>query len=119
MPVFFQPFPVYLVIGKDRFHTRPKIFGMVHMFQMAQFMNDYVVQHVWWSQHEPPVEGEGTAAAATPPAGLLVTDGNGGINMPDQMTVVFGIISSPLRNIGFGSGPVSLFQSKTLFGCEL
>ena len=54
--MLLQPFPCSSVVRVDRAYGLPEGFGMIHMCQMAQLMNDNIVQNCRRCQHEPPVE---------------------------------------------------------------
>lgn len=112
--MFFQPFAAFPVIGEDGFHALPESFGVIHMFQMAEFMDYHVVKYSRGSQHKAPVEGKGPAAAAASPAGFLIAYGNGGIAVPDQVAVIFRIPGGALGDIGFGGGTIPFLQGEGL-----
>ena len=45
------------------------------MNQMAKFMNNYIVQNMWRSQHQPPVKGKRTRGSTASPTGFLIAYG--------------------------------------------
>ena len=54
------------------FHFAPKAAGVVHFFQVGEFVQHEVVAHEDRSLHQAPVEGDGAAPGAGAPAGALV-----------------------------------------------
>ena len=46
------------------------------MGQMAQFMDDHIIENGRRRKHKPPVEREGASGTAAAPAGFLVADGD-------------------------------------------
>ncbi len=50
---------------------------MIHVGEVAQFVDNHIVQHMGRSHHQPPVEGESAVGGTAPPAGLLLPDGDG------------------------------------------
>lgn len=83
---------------------------MVHMCQVAQFVDNYIVKNSRRSQHEPPVEGESTSGAAASPAGFLVPNGNAVVCTAGKLTE----ISRSFREIFFGGIDISPGQGRTL-----
>lgn len=88
---------------------------MIHVCQMAQLVDDYIVENGRGSQHEPPVEGESSLCAAASPAGLLVADSNAVVGTAGKLAEVCG----SFRKIFFGGSDVSLSQRGTLRICKV
>lgn len=74
-------------------------------------MNNNVIQNIRRRQHEPPVKGKRSPAAAASPAGFLVPDGNTRIAAPDDVRKSSGIVSCPFRNRIRSSGAAAFFYS--------
>ena len=71
-----KPHTAFFVIRDKRTDNVPECRRMIHMNQMAKFMNNYIVQNVWWSHHQPPVKGKRTGGSAASPTGFLIAYGN-------------------------------------------
>lgn len=110
MPVLFQPFAGSAVIGIYGLHGLPESGGVIHMRQMAQFMDYYIVQDGGWRKHKSPVEGKGSPGAAASPAGLLVPDSDAAVGSAGKLLE----ISRPLREVFSGGGDIPLGQGSTL-----
>lgn len=76
------------------------------MGQVAELMDHHIVQHLRRRKDQPVIEGEGAAGRTAAPAGLLIPDGNGGIDASGNMAV----ICAPLFNKASGGAAVSSFQ---------
>lgn len=64
---------------------------MVHLFPVRQFVDNHVVQHVFRSKDEPPVEVEVPLAAAASPSGLLFADGDPSVGHIHNAGIIFGL----------------------------
>lgn len=76
MAVFAKPAPV---CGIVRYHTGnlvPEGFGMVHIGQMAELVDNDVVYDRRRSHHKPVVKRQSTRLGAASPTGFLISDGN-------------------------------------------
>ncbi|MNL59527.1 hypothetical protein D3C87_1832630 [compost metagenome] len=81
---------------------------MIHMQQMAQFMNDYIVNDFHRRHGEPVVEGQLFIRAAAPPFGSGFNDFNGfGLHLQHRL-----ITGDPLGGNLFQAGKIKLFQLK-------
>ena len=54
--MIFKPFSPYGVIWKDTFYLSPEGAGVVHLFPVAQFMNNNIIDDLRGSKHEKAVE---------------------------------------------------------------
>ena len=61
-----------LVIGNRLSHQRPESGGMVHLFQVAQFVDDDVIDRLNRGKDEAPVEVQVALKRTTPPPAFLV-----------------------------------------------
>lgn len=77
---------------------------MIHVGQVAQFMDDNIVQNGRRRQHEPPVKGKRASGTAASPAGLLVSDGDPVVGAAGKLLEIGG---SP-RKIFFRRGDIAL-----------
>lgn len=98
------------VIGADALHERPECLRVVHMGQMAEFVDDHIVQDGRRRQHEPPVKRQGALGAAASPAGLLVADGDTRIGSACEGSKA----GNPFREVFLCRGDVTFFE-----GCPL
>ena len=80
------------------------------MGQMAQLMDDHIIQNGGRRQHEPPVKGERASGAAASPAGLLIPDGDAVIGATSELVE----IGDSFREIFFRRGDIALFQGEPL-----
>ncbi len=53
----FEPLSVGLVFGHDGGYHVPEVFGVVHVGQVTEFMDNYIVQNAWRSVHQAVIEG--------------------------------------------------------------
>lgn len=113
--MLFEPFAVDAVVGADAFHKRPESLRVVHVRQMAEFMDDHIVEDGGRCQHQPPVEGKRTFCAAASPAGLLVTDGDAAEGSARER----GKISGAFRKVFLCCGDVTLFEGGSLGVCQI
>lgn len=80
------------------------------MSQMAQLMDDHIIQNGRRCQHEPPVKGESASGAAASPAGLLIPDGDAVVGAAGELMEM----SDSFREILFRRGDIALFQGEPL-----
>ena len=80
------------------------------MGQMAQLMDDHIIQDGGRRQHKPPVKGERASGAAASPAGLLIPDGDAVIVAAGELVK----IGDSFRKIFFRRGDIALFQGEPL-----
>lgn len=109
--MFFQPPAQVAVIRTDGLNGLPEGGGMVHMGQVAEFMYDHIIEYGRRREHQPPVKGEGSFAAAASPSRFLVADGNAFISAAGHGM----IIGDPFRNIGAGRIFIPFFQRIPLY----
>jgi len=64
--------------GTNRFDLAPESLRMVHLAKVHEFVEDDVIDDVWRSLDQPPVEVDDAAGGAGAPAGALIADGNAG-----------------------------------------
>ena len=69
-----QPLPMQLAGRIILGHQRPKVLAVIHLLQVAQLMDDDIINHCIWRHHQPPVEVDIAEAGAAAPAGGLVLD---------------------------------------------
>ena len=80
------------------------------MGQMAQLMDDHIIQDGGRRQHEPPVEGECASCTAASPAGLLIPDGDAVVGAAGKLLKM----GNSFRKIFFRRGDIALFQGDPL-----
>ena len=80
------------------------------MCQMAQFVDNDVVQNGRRRQHKPPVKGERSTGAAASPTGFLIPYRDTVIGSAGELSE----ISDPFRKVFPGGGNVSLCQGSAL-----
>ncbi len=85
------------------------------MGQMTEFVHDNIIQNGGRSEHQAPVEGKGSFAAAASPSRFLVADGDAVVDATGHSV----IIGDPLRNIGSGGFFIAVFQSSSLYGRQI
>lgn len=113
--VFLQPVFTEFVIRHDGGHHVPEIFGMVHVGQVAEFMDYHIVQYPRGSKDQAVIEGQRPPGGTAAPAGLLVTDRDGGIMASgDGME-----ISRPGFQFGPGGILIPFFQYLQAFCLRL
>lgn len=83
---------------------------MIHVGEVAQFVDNYIVQHMGRSHHQPPVKGKGTVGGTTSPAGLLLPDGDGMVGASGKLLK----ICHSLWKIAFRYLPVFFLQKSFL-----
>ncbi len=80
------------------------------MGQMAQLMDDHIIQDGGRCQHEPPVKRECASGAAASPASLLIPDGDAVVGATGELVEM----SHSFRKIFFCRGNIALFQGEPL-----
>ena len=55
MAIFFEPVFCFAVIGAEGGHQQPKVFTVVRVAQMANFVSDEVINHPFRRLHDQPV----------------------------------------------------------------
>lgn len=77
--VFFQPVLAFLIVRQDGGYHIPEFFGMVHMGDVAEFVDDDIIQDLKRGVHKSVIKGQGAGGRTAAPACFLVTDGDTGI----------------------------------------
>lgn len=113
--VVLQPFAQLSVIGQNHFNSIPECFGVVHLFSVAQFMDNDIIQNPGRRQHKPPVKIQISFGRAASPAGFLVPYRDGTMGYADDVFVV----GHSGRKVFFGGLPVTVFQLAALGLCEI
>lgn len=80
------------------------------MGQMAQLMDDHIIQDGRRRQHEPPVKGKRASGAAASPACLLIPDGDAVVGAAGELMEM----GDSFRKIFFRRGDIALFQGEPL-----
>ena len=83
---------------------------MIHVRQMAQFMDHHIIEDRRRRQHEPPVEGERSFGAAASPPGLLAADGNAAVCAAGELLEVGGSFGK----VFFRRGDITFLQCGAL-----
>ena len=60
--------------GAEPFDLAPEAWGVVHLSEMSEFVEDDVIADEGWGLEEAPIEGERAAPGTRAPAGTLVAD---------------------------------------------
>ena len=93
--VFRKPGVVLAVVRVDAEHVVVETFGMIHLEQVAELVNDHAVYYLGRSQHQQAVEVEIAFGAAAAPSGFLVSDRDSAGADAEERSV----IKNALRNV--------------------
>lgn len=74
--IFFQPMAPLTIIPAISFDKFPERSGMVHLLQMAQFMDENILPQRRRKHDQPPIQTYPTVRVATAPPSLEITHGN-------------------------------------------
>lgn len=107
--VFAEPFFGFAVAREGGFDVGPEEGGVVHLLEVHEFVDDDVVADEDGRLDETPVEGNGFANGAGPPAGALVADGNAA----DIHAVLHGEFVSASGEFAGGEGAEAGFNGAT------
>lgn len=80
------------------------------MGQMAELVDDHIVEDGGRRKHKPPVEGEGAFRTAASPAGFLVADGDAAV-IPARER---GKVGGAFRKVFFRGVDITLFEGGAL-----
>jgi hypothetical protein len=76
MAIAAQPGAPYFPVGHNFLHHSPVSAGMIRLPQMAEFMDDHIVDDLLRSHYYSPVEIDSAVSVAAAPSGRIVLDGN-------------------------------------------
>lgn len=110
MPMVFEPFACRAIVGVYGLHFLPECGGVVHISQVAQFMDDHIIRNCRGRQHKPPIERECSFGAAASPAGFLIPDGDAIVGAAGELDKV----GDSFGKVFFCRSDVPLFQCDAL-----
>ncbi len=76
MTVLTKPAPVCSMVRYHAGNLVPKGVGMVHIGQMAELVDNDVVNDLGRRHHKPVIKRQSTRLGAASPTGFLISDGN-------------------------------------------
>ena len=106
MAVIPQPGSADLIVRQDACYHIPEIFGMIHISQMAELVNNNIVQYSGGSENKPIVKGQSSTGGAASPAAFLISYGYRGVASSSKPVVEF----NSLCKADTGSIPITLFK---------
>ena len=107
MSVVSQPLLVDSVIRHNALYHVPKIFGMIHMGQMAELMDDYIIKRSCRTVDQTVIKGERASGRTAAPTGLLISDGDRGIVSAGEPVIICHAVCENFS----GGITISVFQS--------